>query len=59
MFGWFCTLIGHRRVRKRVWNDGTDWRTNCARCGTPMVRGAHRRWAVDPGGPARRERKRG
>ncbi len=54
MLGWICTLTGHRRVKKRVWNDGHDWRTNCTRCGKPMVRGANRRWTVDPDGPARR-----
>lgn len=34
-----CKVIGHRVARRRVWNDGLDFRTLCQRCGTPLIRG--------------------
>lgn len=33
-----CGLSGHRINRRRVWNDGTHFRTECDRCGTPLIR---------------------
>lgn len=33
-----CRVAGHRVDRRRVWNDGIDFRTGCARCGQPMLR---------------------
>lgn len=33
-----CNVMGHRIDRRRVWNDGIDFRTTCPRCGTEMVR---------------------
>ncbi|MFC4254327.1 hypothetical protein GRI97_02745 [Altererythrobacter xixiisoli] len=33
-----CRLIGHRRNRKRVWHDGLNYRSRCARCELPMLR---------------------
>ena len=34
-----CKLFGHKIDRHRVWNDGIDFRTRCARCIRPMLRG--------------------
>lgn len=39
MLGWICRLFGHRINRRRVWNDGVDFRTTCRRCGAPLLRG--------------------
>ena len=33
-----CRIRGHLVARNRVWNDGIDFRTSCARCGMPLVR---------------------
>ncbi|HEY6814713.1 MAG TPA: hypothetical protein VI168_04155 [Croceibacterium sp.] len=33
-----CRFRGHLVARNRVWNDDVDFRTSCARCGTPLVR---------------------
>ena len=33
-----CGLSGHRINRRDVWYDGVHFRTDCARCGKPMVR---------------------
>ena len=33
-----CTLVGHKVERKRVWHDNTDYRTDCQRCGAPLIR---------------------
>ena len=33
-----CRIAGHRVDRRRVWNDGIDFRTACGRCGVPMLR---------------------
>jgi hypothetical protein len=33
-----CGAVGHRINRRRVWNDCVDFRTNCSRCGAPLVR---------------------
>ena len=33
-----CKWFGHKVDRHRVWNDGIDFRTSCARCGTSLVR---------------------
>jgi len=33
-----CRFRGHQVARNRVWNDGLDFRTSCARCGIPLVR---------------------
>lgn len=33
-----CIIAGHRRVRRRVWNDRTHMRTNCARCDKPIFK---------------------
>jgi len=37
----FCRVAGHRVNRRRVWNDQLDFRTNCERCGVPMLRDRH------------------
>jgi hypothetical protein len=34
----FCRLSSHRINRNRVWFDGIHNRTNCDRCGLPMIR---------------------
>lgn len=33
-----CGLSGHKINRRRVWNDGTHFRTDCDRCATPLIR---------------------
>jgi len=33
-----CRYRGHTIARHRVWNDGIDFRTSCARCGVPLIR---------------------
>jgi hypothetical protein len=33
-----CGLTGHKINRRRVWNDNVNFRTDCERCGTAMVR---------------------
>lgn len=39
MLGAFlCRTIGHRINRRRVWNDGIDFRTSCPRCGMELIR---------------------
>lgn len=40
----FCVLFGHRRARRRVWNDGIDLRASCIRCGTPLIRTVEQGW---------------
>ena len=34
----FCAMFGHKPDRRRVWNDGLDFRCPCLRCGLPMLR---------------------
>ena len=33
-----CRFAGHKVDRRRVWHDGVDFRTACARCATPLLR---------------------
>ena len=33
-----CKYFGHKVDRHRVWNDGVDFRTSCARCGRALLR---------------------
>ena len=33
-----CKLLGHKINRRRVWNDGIDFRTTCERCDSPLIR---------------------
>jgi len=35
-----CKVFKHRIDRHRVWNDGLDFRTACARCSEPLLRDA-------------------
>lgn len=34
-----CKARGHRVNRRRVWDDGLSYRTNCERCRVPLIRG--------------------
>ena len=34
----YCSLAGHRVNRNRVWDDQLNFRTNCERCGTSLLR---------------------
>ena len=34
----FCKYLGHKVNRRRVWNDGVDFRTACTRCTRPLLR---------------------
>ena len=34
----FCRLLRHHVNRRRVWNDQINFRTNCTRCGAPLLR---------------------
>ena len=38
-----CRVLQHRVDRRRVWNDSLEFRTNCTRCGTPLLRD-HKGW---------------
>lgn len=33
-----CRIVGHRRSRNRVWNDGLSFRATCTRCSRPLIR---------------------
>ncbi len=33
-----CFISGHRIAKDRVWHDGHNFRTDCKRCGTAMIR---------------------
>ena len=33
-----CKLSSHRINRQRVWDDGLNFRTNCARCDAVLIR---------------------
>lgn len=33
-----CKIVGHRVNRRRVWSDHLNFRTNCERCGAPLLR---------------------
>ncbi len=33
-----CRARGHRVNRRRVWDDGISYRTNCERCRKPLIR---------------------
>lgn len=33
-----CKMTKHSVVRKRVWHDQLDFRTNCTRCGAGLIR---------------------
>jgi hypothetical protein len=35
-----CRILKHRVDRRRVWNDGLDFRTACGRCSVPLLRDA-------------------
>lgn len=39
-----CRLLGHRRLRAKVWHDGLDYRAPCAHCGTPLLRDMNGTW---------------
>jgi hypothetical protein len=36
--GLICSIASHRVNRHRVWHDNLNFRTNCERCGTPLLR---------------------
>ena len=52
-----CKVLHHRIDRNRVWNDGIDYRTNCARCGAALLRGHHRWREFDMERDARQDRE--
>ena len=33
-----CKMGGHRVNRRHVWDDGMNFRTNCARCDAALIR---------------------
>jgi len=33
-----CKIFNHRVLRRRVWNDGLEFRATCSRCGAQLVR---------------------
>ena len=43
-----CKCLGHRVDRRRVWNDGIDFRTSCVRCARPLLRDDPGWRAFDP-----------
>jgi len=34
-----CKVFGHKINRRRVWDDGLNYRTRCDRCDAPLIRG--------------------
>lgn len=36
--GLICSIASHRVNRHRVWHDSLNFRTNCERCGAPLLR---------------------
>ena len=36
--GLLCNVANHRVNRHRVWHDNLNFRTNCERCGKPLLR---------------------
>jgi hypothetical protein len=48
--GIICKIIGHKRDRDRVWNDGLDFRSHCIRCRVSMIKDHQMGWrAFDRG----------
>ncbi|WP_156313560.1 hypothetical protein [Erythrobacter sp. SG61-1L] len=45
---YLCRTFGHRVNRRRVWNDGIDFRTSCHRCGTELIRDLDQWREYDP-----------
>lgn len=43
-----CKLTRHRINRSHVWHDGIDFRTECQRCRTEMIRGPANWREFDP-----------
>lgn len=39
-----CSVLGHQPNRRRVWNDGIQFRCACKRCGYPMLRDIEQGW---------------
>ncbi len=35
-----CSILGHKRDSLHAWHDSLDWRSNCVRCGTLLVKDA-------------------
>jgi hypothetical protein len=33
-----CSFLQHKVNRRRVWHDNLSFRTNCERCGVPLLR---------------------
>ena len=36
--GLICSVASHKVNRHRVWHDSVNFRTNCERCGRPLLR---------------------
>ncbi len=36
-----CAMFRHRRDRRKAWHDGLNYRSNCKRCGIPLIRTVH------------------
>lgn len=42
MIGAALCFVGHHSPnRRKVWNDGLDFRSSCVGCGRPMIRSFH------------------
>lgn len=56
-----CVFRGHMHDRKRAWDDGLNWRSECKRCGVPMIKdaisGKWRLFEIDSDFSAKRENK--
>jgi hypothetical protein len=48
MISKLCSLVGHRRDKKRARPHLETWRSECVRCGVPMVRSARGLWTDAP-----------
>jgi hypothetical protein len=45
LFG--CVRGKHLRSRRFAWHDGTNYRSWCVGCGTPLIR-SYSGWELDP-----------
>lgn len=48
MISKLCSLVGHRRDKRRARPHFETWRSECMRCGVPLVRSAPGLWTHAP-----------
>lgn len=52
-----CSWVGHSRAKRgvRINRQTAHWESQCKFCGVPMVRLAHRQWALAPQAPEQQQ----